>query len=92
MITKEIIDALEGVEVGGDALNAKRPKTTTRREGKSGNPALLAQAQAALKAIREMFGVDAAEKIELKGTIDLTFESSLKKAYNGDSHTDPDTA
>ena len=67
MITKEIIDALEGVELGGDVLNAKRPKTTTRREGQSGNPALLAQAMAALKAIREMFGVDAAGKVELSG-------------------------
>jgi hypothetical protein len=35
--------------------------TTKKEKGQSGNPALLAQAQAALKAIREMFGVDAAK-------------------------------
>lgn len=44
---------------GGDSGNGQqRLKASTRKEGQSGNPALLAQAQAALKAIREMFGVD----------------------------------
>jgi hypothetical protein len=52
-----------GGELGSDALNKGRLKASTRKEGQSGNPALLAQAQAALKAIREMFGVDAATKI-----------------------------
>lgn len=56
---QEIID---GGELGGDALNKGRLKASTRKEGQSGNPALLAQAQGALKAIREMFGVDAATK------------------------------
>ena len=36
----------------------QRLKAFTKKEGQAGNPALLAQAQAALKAIREMFGVD----------------------------------
>lgn len=56
----------EMIENGGDAGIAGGPgrlKASTRKEGQSGNPALLAQAQAALKAIREMFGVDAATKI-----------------------------
>jgi predicted transcriptional regulator len=38
---------------------AQRLKASTRKEGQSGNPALLAQAQAALKSLREMFGTDA---------------------------------
>src|SRR3990172_1072214 len=53
--TQEMIDAGEGGGIG------QRLKASTRKEGQSGNPALLAQAQAALKAIREMFGVDAAK-------------------------------
>jgi hypothetical protein len=56
----------EMIDGGGDAGiagGAQRLKASTRKEGQSGNPALLAQAQAALKAIREMFGVDAATKI-----------------------------
>jgi len=58
----EIQEMIEAAgEPGGDALNRGRAKVSTRREGQSGNPALLAQAQAALKAIREMFGVDAAK-------------------------------
>ena len=85
-----VTETQEAVE-GDQATGKQRLKVSTRREGQSGNPALLAQAQAALKAIREMFGVDAAQKLELGGSIDLSFESSLKKAYNGDSHTDPDT-
>lgn len=49
---QELIDGGEGS--GG----SQRLKASTRKEGQSGNPALLAQAQSALKAIREMFGVD----------------------------------
>lgn len=49
--TQELIDG------DGSGVN-QRLKASTRKEGQSGNPALLAQAQAALKAIREMFGVD----------------------------------
>lgn len=51
--TQEMIDGGEGIGTG------QRLKASTRKEGQSGNPALLAQAQGALKAIREMFGVDA---------------------------------
>lgn len=80
-----VTETQEAVE-GDQATGKQRLKVSTRREGQSGNPALLAQAQAALKAIREMFGVDTAQKIEHSGSIDLTFESSLKKAYNGDSN------
>jgi hypothetical protein len=54
---QEMIDGGEG------DTGKQRLKASTRKEGQSGNPALLAQAQAALKAIREMFGVDAATKI-----------------------------
>lgn len=63
---QEMIDN-NGGELGGEALNKGRLKASTRKEGQSGNPALLAQAQGALKAIREMFGVDAAEKVEHTG-------------------------
>ena len=63
--TQEAIEGADGI--GGDKLNKGRLKVSTRREGQSGNPALLAQAMAALKAIREMFGVDAAGKVELSG-------------------------
>lgn len=52
---------------GNPIPGSNRLKASTRKEGQSGNPALLAQAQAALKAIREMFGVDAAEKVEHSG-------------------------
>lgn len=52
---------------GNPIPGSNRLKASTRKEGQSGNPALLAQAQAALKAIREMFGVDAAEKVEHTG-------------------------
>lgn len=59
---QELIDAGEGNPGGSQRL-----KASTKKEGQSGNPALLAQAQAALKAIREMFGVDAAAKVEHGG-------------------------
>lgn len=60
----EVSEMVETPEVVTDAKGNKqqvmeqRLKASTRKEGQSGNPALLAQAQAALKAIREMFGVD----------------------------------
>lgn len=57
---QEMIEAGEGGQ-------GQRLKASTKKEGQSGNPALLAQAQAALKAIREMFGVDAAAKVEHSG-------------------------
>lgn len=54
--------------IEGEGSNgSNRLKASTKKEGQSGNPALLAQAQAALKAIREMFGVDAAAKVEHSG-------------------------
>jgi hypothetical protein len=57
---------------------SQRMKAQTRKEGQSGNPALLAQAQAALKAIREMFGVDAASRSD-STTFELT-EAMLREA------------
>jgi CRISPR/Cas system CSM-associated protein Csm4 (group 5 of RAMP superfamily) len=57
-----IQEMIDGGEIG-TAGASQRLKASTRKEGQSGNPALLAQAQAALKAIREMFGVDAATKV-----------------------------
>lgn len=56
--------------IDGDSGSGQRLKVSTKKEGQSGNPALLAQAQAALKAIREMFGVDAAAKVEHSGKVE----------------------
>lgn len=68
---------------GGDSGNgSQRLKASTRKEGQSGNPALLAQAQAALKAIREMFGIDAATLVDIPK--DSNFEAALKRAYGQD--------
>lgn len=70
---QELIDSGEPVKLDKDGKPlsvAQRLKASTRKEGQSGNPALLAQAQAALKAIREMFGVDAAAKVEHSGSVD----------------------
>jgi len=63
--TQEMIDGGEGQGTG------QRLKASTRKEGQSGNPALLAQAQGAMKAIREMFGTDAAQK-QYNYNFDLT--------------------
>lgn len=52
----------ESSEAGGDA--GSKAKVSIRTEGQSGNPALLAQAQNALKSIRELYGVDAPQKKE----------------------------
>lgn len=65
---QEMIDSGEPVKLdskGNPLPAAQRLKASTRKEGQSGNPALLAQAQAALKAIREMFGVDASTKVDI---------------------------
>jgi hypothetical protein len=73
----------EMIDGGGDAGiagGAQRLKASTRKEGQSGNPALLAQAQAALKAIREMFGVD---KLPT-GTDDSPFVVKVIKGINTD--------
>lgn len=40
---------------------------TTKRKGQSGNPQLLKQAQDAMKAIRDMIGLDAARELNLAG-------------------------
>lgn len=69
-----IQEMIDGGEVG-IAGASQRLKASTRKEGQSGNPALLAQAQAALKAIREMFGVD----VQKTGTDDSPF--ILKVVY-----------
>lgn len=61
-----------------------RIKAQERTEGQSGNPALLAQAQAALKAIREMFGVDASAKV------DITSDGKQIKFIFGGADVDDD--
>lgn len=83
---QELIDN-NGGELGGDALNKGRLKASTRKEGQSGNPALLAQAQGALKAIREMFGVDAATKQSVEGNVKLEVEYTNDWRDTGDTPT-----
>lgn len=56
----------------------ERIKAMERTEGQSGNPALLAQAQAALKAIREMLGLDEAAKVS------VSWRDKLPDGYNPD--------
>ena len=78
---QEMIDGGEPVKLDSKGLPlpvAQRLKASTRREGQSGNPALLAQAQAALKAIREMFGVDAPKKV------DITWRDKVPPGYDPD--------
>ena len=58
----EVSEMVEGDGTGKG--NGQRLKASTRKEGQSGNPALLAEARAALKAIREMFGTDAPTKAQ----------------------------
>lgn len=57
----------EAIDSGEGGNGGQRLKVSTKTEGQSGNPALLAQAQAALKALREILGVDAATKLEHSG-------------------------
>ena len=64
-------DAEETTTGGKDGI-------TEKVKGQSGNPALLAQAQAALKAIREMFGVDAPKKI------DVSWRDKVPSGYDPD--------
>lgn len=69
---QELVDSGEPAKLdkeGNLIPPGQRLKASTRKEGQSGNPALLAQAQAALKAIREMFGVDAATKTQHDGEV-----------------------
>lgn len=63
----EVPEVAKGEKGNSTVVNQQRLKASTRREGQSGNPALLAQEQAAYKAMREMFGIDAAEKLEHSG-------------------------
>lgn len=77
---QEMIDSGDSGKGEGQRL-----KASTRKEGQSGNPALLAQAQAALKSIREMFGVDAATLVDIPK--DSNFEKALSRAY-GDPDSD----
>lgn len=88
---QEIID---GGELGGDALNKGRLKASTRKEGQSGNPALLAQAQGALKAIREMFGVDAAkagESDDKPFIVKVMYGDRNQRANNTSTPATPET-
>lgn len=59
----------EMIEAGEGGNGGQRLKASTRTEGQSGNPALLAQAQAALKALRDMLGLDEATKVEHSGQV-----------------------
>ena len=61
---KQVITA-ENVEAEGGKA-ASRIKASERTEGQSGNPALMAQAQAALKAVRELYGLDDRQDIVIK--------------------------
>lgn len=59
--TSEVIETPEEFkETGNKAANKKkqRLKVQSKREGQSGNAALLGQAQNALKSIRELLGLD----------------------------------
>lgn len=72
--TSEVVETPEaGKDKEGKPIwaSSQRLKASTRKEGQSGNPALLAQAQAALKALREMFGTDAPTKQHLTGSVDI---------------------
>ena len=65
---RSLEDAITTIEevIKGDNGD-ERLKVQKKTEGQSGNPALLAQAMAARKSIREMLGIDAAAKIEHSG-------------------------
>lgn len=83
------VQVFENIQPGGadneDSTKQQgRIKAQERTEGQSGNPALLAQAQAALKAIREMFGVDASAKV------DITSDGKQIKFIFGGADVDDD--
>lgn len=71
----EVPDIARDEEGTPQVVSNQRLKAQTRKEGQSGNPALLGQAQAALKAVREMFGTDKPLKQELSG--EVTVNDSL---------------
>lgn len=86
--TQEMIDGGEGAGTG------QRLKASTRKEGQSGNPALLAQAQGALKAIREMFGVDAAkagESDDKPFIVKVVYGDRNQRANDTPTPTTPET-
>jgi hypothetical protein len=74
---QEMIDAGEGGQ--------GRAKVSTTTKKQFGNPALLAQAQAALKAIREMFGVDAPLENNVNLRVDDTVNKALERIYADNS-------
>lgn len=70
VITNEAIEGLDG-------KNGQRVKVQERTEGQSGNPALLAQAQNALKAVADLFGVDEAKRLKLDVRIEQELDKTL---------------
>lgn len=81
----EVVEDSEGQNEKGSKSKSSRMKASTRKEGQSGNPALLAQAQAAMKAVREMFGVDAAIKQSIEGNVKLEVEYTNDWRDTGDN-------
>jgi hypothetical protein len=77
-VTQEKVQLIS--DAGLHSLEAK-PVEKTKIKGQSGNPALLAQAQAALKAIREMFGVDK----QVTGTDESPFIINVKYGERANS-------
>lgn len=84
----EVVEDSEGKDEKGSRSKTSRMKASTRKEGQSGNPALLAQAQAAMKAIREMIGVDAAIKQNIEGNLKLAVEYTNDWRDTGDTPTE----
>lgn len=62
---QESIESSRKIKEKDKGAGGERIKAQLRTEGQSGNPALLAQAQGALKAIRELWGLDMPTKISL---------------------------
>lgn len=85
VLVAETVTDSEGKNEKGSKSKTSREKSSLRKEGQSGNPALLAQAQAALKAIREMFGVDAAQKTQHDG--ELVFRIVHDDSGDGNQNT-----
>lgn len=63
------ITIVENIEAEGGQASS-RVKASERTEGQSGNPALLAQAQTALKSIRELYGLDMPQKLDASVKVD----------------------
>jgi hypothetical protein len=73
------ITTIEESAVGTSGKGSERAKVQTKKRGQSGNPALLAQAQAALKAIRELRGTDAAQRIEHSGEMSIEYVNNWRE-------------